>query len=147
MNEKPIRSRGSLIDHGAHEERNALCYGGGPFIDQTLYARRTPDPPPADPCLCTDSIRSVIGSCPEKGHREYESCPKRRYSDEYIRSRAERYRSEEDDLEDFLDGLSRLSRRYEISVGGSPRLMKDEKVLAQELTWDDRAGKYRTEER
>jgi hypothetical protein len=28
-------------------------------------------------CICTDSIRSVIGSCPGRGHREYYFCPRR----------------------------------------------------------------------
>ena len=96
MNDKPIRSCGAIADHDAHATQNALCYGNGPFIDRALYARRTPDPSPADPCLCTDSVRSVVGSCPEKGHQEYESCPKRRYSDECIRSRTERYRGEDE---------------------------------------------------
>ena len=77
MNEKPIRSCGSLSDHGPHETRNSLCYGN-------------------DPCLCADSVRSAIGSCPEEGHREYGSCPKRRYSDEYIKSITERRRNEEE---------------------------------------------------
>lgn len=30
-----------------------------------------------DDCVCTDSIRSAIGKCPEKGHREYYLCPRR----------------------------------------------------------------------
>lgn len=29
-------------------------------------------------CECTDSIRSAIGRCPEKGHREYFMCPKQK---------------------------------------------------------------------
>ncbi|ATI18997.1 hypothetical protein KGG85_gp57 [Streptomyces phage Tefunt] len=31
---------------------------------------------PRGTCECTDSIRSAIGTCPEKGHREFFSCPK-----------------------------------------------------------------------
>lgn len=60
--------------------------------------------------------------------------------------------NEEDRLKGFLDSLSRLSRRYGITVGacgcmGSPWLSKDGKVLALGMTWDKPAGKYRTEER
>lgn len=29
-------------------------------------------------CICSDSIRSVIGTCPERGHREYYMCPQRK---------------------------------------------------------------------
>lgn len=28
-------------------------------------------------CVCGDSVRSVIGTCPPRGHREFYSCPKR----------------------------------------------------------------------
>jgi hypothetical protein len=31
---------------------------------------------PRGVCECTDSIRSVIGKCPDFTHREYLSCPK-----------------------------------------------------------------------
>ena len=33
---------------------------------------------PRGVCECTDSIRSAIGKCPEKGHREFYSCPKQK---------------------------------------------------------------------
>ncbi|WP_329289494.1 hypothetical protein [Streptomyces pseudovenezuelae] len=29
-------------------------------------------------CECTDSIRSAIGECPDRWHREYTHCPKQK---------------------------------------------------------------------
>lgn len=31
--------------------------------------------PPRFPCTCSDSARSAIGYCPERGHPEYTFCP------------------------------------------------------------------------
>jgi hypothetical protein len=33
---------------------------------------------PRGVCECTDSIRSAIGKCPDRGHREYTHCPKQK---------------------------------------------------------------------
>ncbi|AWY07625.1 hypothetical protein SEA_YOSIF_61 [Streptomyces phage Yosif] len=33
---------------------------------------------PRGVCECGDSIRSAIGECPDRNHREYTHCPKQR---------------------------------------------------------------------
>ncbi len=67
-------------DHGphVHEVAGAVlrCAGNGPGMDTEL-AKLAPDTYPGPPCVCTDSIRSVLGYCPEKSHREYGHCPVR----------------------------------------------------------------------
>lgn len=30
------------------------------------------------PCICTDSVHSAIGTCPDPEDREYYSCPRRK---------------------------------------------------------------------
>ncbi|MFB4276063.1 hypothetical protein ACBJ59_12265 [Nonomuraea sp. MTCD27] len=57
---------------------------GAPFIGQaavvarnTLHALADADEYAAK-CVCTDSVRSKVGTCPPPGDREYAFCPRRR---------------------------------------------------------------------
>lgn len=78
--DRRVASCGALGDHGPHEHDGAgallRCAGNGPFMDTEL-ARLEPETYPGPPCVCTDSIRSVLGYCPTKGDREYGHCPVR----------------------------------------------------------------------
>ncbi len=78
--DRRVKSCGALGDHDPHDHTVAgavlFCAGNGPGMDTEL-ARLEPETYPGPPCVCTDSIRSVLGYCPTKGDREYGHCPVR----------------------------------------------------------------------
>jgi hypothetical protein len=73
-----VKSCGAFADHGPHPHGTAdlRCPGNGPFRDTEL-AKLEPETHPGPPCVCSDSIRSAVGHCPPRGHREYGHCPVR----------------------------------------------------------------------
>ena len=75
-NDPGVRSCGSLADHEPHLNEEFTCPGMGPFMSMSLSRKETRvflSPP----CICTDSIRSVVGTCPPRGDKEFGFCPVR----------------------------------------------------------------------
>jgi hypothetical protein len=76
--DRRVKSCGAFADHGPHPHGTSdlRCPGNGPFRDSELVELE-PETHPGPPCVCSDSIRSLLGHCPSKDSNEYAFCPVR----------------------------------------------------------------------